>query len=203
MKVLMINGSPRGESNTYLALGEVAKSLEEEGIESEIVNIGVKPVQGCIACYKCVELGRCIFHDEIYETICAKMAKSDALVIGSPTYFAGPAGSLCAILDRLFFSAGHLFAYKPGACVAVARRGGASATFDRLNKYFTICNMPVVSSQYWNIVYGATPGEAKFDAEGLQTMRRLGKNMAWMLKNLANAPRPELNEERARTNFIR
>ena len=150
-------------------------------------------MQGCIACNKCGELGRCVFRDELYDTLHGKLAGADGLVVGSPTYYAGPNGSLCAILDRLFYSAGELLRFKPAAAVAVCRRGGASATFDRLNKYFTINNMPVVSSQYWNSVHGRLPGEATQDAEGMQTMRTLGDNMAWLLKNIQTGkiPLPE------------
>lgn len=205
MKVLLINGSPKGsKGNTHIALSEVAKALEANGIDSEIVSIGAKAVQGCIACNRCVELGRCVFNDEVYSRIREKLETADGVVIGSPVYFAGPNGSLCALLDRLFYSALPLLEYKPAAAVAVCRRGGASATFDRLNKYFTISNMPVVSSQYWNSVHGCVPGEAVQDAEGLQTMRTLGNNMAWMLKNLKDGgyPVPE-REKTIATNFIR
>ena len=166
MKVLLINGSPRANGNTFLALSEAASALEKNGIRTEIVSIGTKAVQGCIACNKCGELGRCVFRDELYETLRAKLAAADGLIVGSPTYYAGPNGSLCALLDRLFYSAGALLRSKPAAAVAVCRRGGASATFDRLNKYFTINEMPVVSSQYWNSVHGRLPGEATQDAEG-------------------------------------
>ena len=204
MKVLLINGSPRGEGNTYIALSEVAKTLEAEGIEAEIVSIGAKAVQGCIACGKCAELGRCVFNDALYNKVREKLAEADAIVVGSPVYYAGPNGSLCALLDRLFYSAAPLLRYKPAASVAVCRRGGASATFDRLNKYFTISCMPVVSSQYWNSVHGHAKGEAAQDAEGLQTMRTLGRNMAWVLKSLKNGgqPMPE-REEPIKTIFIR
>lgn len=204
MKVLLINGSPRGEGNTYIALSEVAKTLEAEGVEAEIVSIGAKAVQGCIACGKCAELGRCVFNDALYNKVREKLAEADAIVVGSPVYYAGPNGSLCALLDRLFYSAAPLLRYKPAASVAVCRRGGASATFDRLNKYFTISCMPVVSSQYWNSVHGHAKGEAAQDAEGLQTMRTLGRNMAWVLKSLKNGdqPMPE-REEPIKTSFIR
>ena len=204
MKVLLINGSPRGEGNTYIALSEVAKTLEAEGIEAEIVSIGAKAVQGCIACGKCAELGRCVFNDALYNKVREKLAEADAIVVGSPVYYAGPNGSLCALLDRLFYSAAPLLRYKPAASVAVCRRGGASATFDRLNKYFTISCMPVVSSQYWNSVHGHAKGEAAQDAEGLQTMRTLGRNMAWVLKSLKNGgqPMPE-REEPIKTSYIR
>lgn len=204
MKALLINGSPHVNGNTSIALEEVAKTLNEEGIDTEIVHIGAKAVQGCIACYKCYELGRCVFHDELYEKLLSKLDEADALVVGSPVYYAGPNGSLCAILDRLFYSAGKKLAYKPAAAVAVCRRGGASATFDRLNKYFTINCMPVVSSQYWNSVHGRQPGEAHEDAEGLQTMRTLARNMAWMLRQLhKDGVNPPALEPRQATNFIR
>ncbi len=204
MKVILINGSPRAHGNTYIALSEVAKALEENEVETEIVSIGTKAVQGCIACFKCAELGRCAFNDELYNTVREKVMAADAIVVGSPTYYAGPNGSLCALLDRLFCSSGQHLRYKPAAAVAVCRRGGASAVFDRLNKYFTINNMPVVSSSYWNSVHGRLPGEASQDGEGLQTMRTLGRNMAWMLKNLkkGNEPIPEA-EPRITTSFIR
>ena len=174
MKVLLINGSPRKQGNTFLALSEVASALEKQGITTEIVSIGTKAVQGCIACNKCGELGRCVFRDELYDTLHGKLAGADGLVVGSPTYYAGPNGSLCAILDRLFYSAGELLRFKPAAAVAVCRRGGASATFDRLNKYFTINNMPVVSSQYWNSVHGRLPGEATQDADHAHAGRQHG-----------------------------
>lgn len=204
MKVLLINGSPKGRGNTFIALSEVAKALESEGIGTEIVSIGTKAVQGCIACGRCRELGHCVFGDELYAAVRKKLAGADGIVVGSPVYYAGPNGSLCALLDRLFYSASDLLRYKPAASVAVCRRGGASATFDRLNKYFTINNMPVVSSQYWNSVHGRLPGEALQDAEGLQTMRTLGRNMAWMLKSFASSglPLPK-SEEGIATNFIR
>lgn len=205
MKVLLINGSPHPKGNTFTALSEAAATLQKEGIETEIVSIGAKAVQGCIACRKCVELGRCIFKDELYNSVREKLDSIDGLIVGSPVYYAGPNGSLCAFLDRLFFSCNNKLAYKPAASVAVCRRGGASATFDRLNKYFTINNMPVVSSQYWNSVHGRVPGEATQDAEGMQTMRTLGKNMAWLLKKIhKDGPQyPQPEEEHIFTNFIR
>lgn len=204
MKVLLINGSPRKEGNTFIALSEVARALENEGIETAIVHIGTRAVQGCIACGRCAELGRCVFSDAPYEAVREQLPAADGIVVGSPVYYAGPNGSLCALLDRVFYSCGGELAYKPAAAVAVCRRGGASATFDRLNKYFTISNMPVVSSQYWNSVHGLLPGEAREDAEGLQTMRVLGRNMAQLLKaGVGPGLRPESEEERAWTHFIR
>ena len=203
LKVLLVNGSPHRNGNTFIALSEVAKTLEEEGIASEIVSIGNHPVQGCIGCYKCKEKGICVFHDGLYLTLREKLAEADGIIIGSPVYFGGPSGSLCALLDRLFYSSGQLAEYKPAVSVVVCRRGGATATFDRLNKYFTILNMPVVPSQYWNSVHGRNSGEALQDAEGLQTMRTLAHNMAWMLRNLRNKDVPSVMEEPIHTNFIR
>ncbi len=204
MKVLLINGSPHVKGNTFLALTEVANALQKEEVETEIISIGAKAVQGCIACGKCKEIGHCVFQDELYTKIASQLDQIDGIVIGSPTYYAGPNGSLCALLDRLFFSQGHKLAYKPAAAVVICRRGGASATFDRLNKYFTINNMPIVSSQYWNSVHGRLPGEVTQDEEGMQTMRTLGRNMAWLLKNLkkGKVATPELEEWKP-THFIR
>lgn len=204
MKVLLINGSPKTKGNTFLALSEVAGALQKNGIETEIVSIGNKAVQGCIACGTCSKTGVCAFKDELYLSLREKLASADGLVVGSPVYYAGPNGSLCALLDRLFYSSSALLAHKPAAAVAVCRRGGATAAIDRLNKYFTITHMPVVSSQYWNIVYGRLPGEVAEDAEGMQTMRTLGNNMAWLLKSLHEAPQPLPEKEQpARTNFVR
>ena len=202
MKVVLINGSPHRKGNTFIALAEVAGALEKEGVQTEIIQLGIKAVQGCIACNKCAELGHCVFQDTLYNQVREALQEADGIVVGSPVYYAGPNGALCALLDRVFYSCSELLAYKAGASVAVCRRGGASATFDRLNKYFTILNMPVVSSQYWNSVHGMRPGEATEDAEGLQTMRMLGRNMAWLLKGVKREERPE-PELRVMTNFIR
>lgn len=204
MKVLLINGSPHPAGNTYEALNTMAETFREEGVEAEILNIGVRAVQGCIGCFSCSSTGRCAFNDPLYNMFEAKIKECDGLVVGSPVYYAGPNGSLCALLDRLFFASGRYLQYKPAAAVAVCRRSGATATFDRLNKYFTINNMPVVSSQYWNNAHGAAPGEVKEDGEGLQTMRTLARNMVWMMRNIANggAQRPTA-EEHISTNFIR
>ena len=201
MKVVLINGSPHRKGNTFIALSEVAGALEKEGVQTEIIQLGIKAVQGCIACNKCAE-GHCVFQDTLYNQVREALQEADGIVVGSPVYYAGPNGALCALLDRVFYSCSELLAYKAGASVAVCRRGGASATFDRLNKYFTILNMPVVSSQYWNSVHGMRPGEATEDAEGLQTMRMLGRNMAWLLKGVKREERPE-PELRVMTNFIR
>ncbi len=205
MRVLLINGSPRNEGNTFLALSEVAKTLNEEGVETVIVGIGKKAVQGCIACGMCGRTGRCTFNDDLYGKIFSIIKDGiDGLIVGSPVYYGGPNGSVCALMDRICYSMNGYLKFKPAASVAVCRRGGASATFDRLNKYFTILNMPVVSSQYWNMVYGQTPGQAALDEEGMQTMRTLGRNMAWMIKklNVSEDGHPEL-EQPVWTNFIR
>ena len=204
MRVLLINGSPRVKGNTSIALAEVAKVLEAEGVETTMVHIGVEPVRGCVACGACRKSNsRCAFSDALYDKLRAILEEGiDGLVVGSPVYYAGPNGSLCALLDRLFYSSGALLAYKPAAAVAVCRRGGASATFDRLNKYFTINNMPVVPSQYWNSVHGAAAGEALEDLEGLQTMRTLGRNMVWMLRDLKREDVPA-GEEKIKTSFVR
>ena len=205
MKVLLINGSPRDNGNTFTALNEVAKTLNAEGIETEIINIGKQAVQGCIACGWCGRTGKCTFNDDLYYRVLRAVKDGiDGLVIGSPVYYGGPNGSLCALLDRVFYSLGKDLQFKPGASVVVCRRGGATAAFDRLNKYFTMMNMPLVSSQYWNIVYGQTPGQAAQDEEGLQTMRTMARNMAWMIKklNIREDEHPQL-EPREWTNFIR
>lgn len=202
MKVILVNGSPRKQGNTNRALAEVAAQLEKGGIETEVFWVGNRAMQGCTACGKCHELGRCIFKDEPYEKLLALLEQADGLVIGSPTYYAAPAGSLCALLDRVFYSCGPLLKHKVGTAVAVCRRGGASANLDRLNKYFTISNMPVVPSQYWNLIHGRLPGEVEQDAEGLQTLRTLGQNMVWMLKSLNRDTAPEL-EAGVMTSFVR
>lgn len=202
MNALLINGSPHHQGNTAIALGAVAAQLEENGIATRTLWIGTGPVQGCIGCYKCMELGRCTFQDALYNEVRAAVEQADALIIGSPTYYAGPAGSLCALLDRLFYSSGSALRGKPAAAVAVCRRGGATTTFERLCKYFEIMSMPMANSQYWNIVYGRKPGDAAFDAEGMQTMRTLANNMAWLMRSLNRADRPE-QEPWQMTNFIR
>lgn len=203
MKVLLINGSPRQKGNTFIALSEVASALNRNGIETEIISIGNRPVQGCIACTKCQETRECVFKDNMYRILREKLKEANGLVVGSPTYFAGPNGALCALLDRLFYSCYDFVEFKPAAAVVTCRRCGSSATLDRLHKYFSICNMPVVSSQYWNSVHGRLPGEVLQDAEGMQTMRVLGDNMAWMLKSLCDRLHPQQIEPRAFTHFIR
>ena len=204
MKVLLINGSPHREGNTFIALSEVAETLRMLGDEAEIVWIGNRPVRGCIACGSCAKTGKCAFDDDVMPEILAKAAEADGIVVGSPVYYAGPNGALCAVLDRMFYSGGRFLQRKPAAAVVACRRGGASAAFDRLNKYFTMSNMPVVPSQYWNSVHGHKPGEAAQDAEGLQTMRTLARNMHWMLHGLDAGRADSVNPEpRKRTNFIR
>ncbi len=204
MKVLLINGSPNKSGCTNRALEEVAKALNSNDIENEIIHIGKKAVQGCIACGKCRDHERCVFNDDLYNTLFDKIKEIDGIVVGSPVYYAGPNGSLCAILDRLFYSGSKFLANKPAAAVVSCRRGGASSSFDRLNKYFTINQMPVISSQYWNSVHGNTPEEVEQDLEGLQIMRTLGNNMAWMLKTMNDSNHVITREkERIATNFIR
>lgn len=203
MKVVLVNGSPHKKGCTFTALSEVASTLEKEGIETQIFHIGNKMVHGCIACNKCSELGKCIFNDDVANELSELMQDADGIVVGSPVYYAGPNGALCALLDRIFFSSSDKLAYKPAAAVVSARRSGTTATFDRLNKYFTINRMPVVSSQYWNAVHGMDADDVKKDLEGLQTMRTIGTNMAWLLKNIVSSNHvcPKL-EEWTPTNFI-
>lgn len=205
MKVLMINGSPHAEGNTYAALQEMENIFREEGIETEILHVGNKDIRGCIACGFCGKNGKCAFDDMVNEAA-PKFAECDGLVVGSPVYYASANATLIAFLDRLFYSAGCDKTMKVGASVVAARRGGLSATFDELNKYFTISGMPVASSQYWNSVHGRTPGEAKEDGEGMQTMRVLARNMAFLMKSIALGKKeyglPE-KEERVSTHFIR
>lgn len=203
-KVLLINGSPHKNGCTYTALNEIAGVLNKEDIQTEIFHIGVGAVHGCIACGKCRNLGKCVLEDDICDEVQKRMLEADGIIIGSPVYYAGPNGALCAVLDRAFYSSGGKLQNKPAAAVTSCRRGGASATFDRLNKYFTISNMPVVSSQYWNSVHGNTPEEVKQDLEGLQVMRTLGANMAWLINSIdkAGLEKP-VREQRVGTNFIR
>ena len=205
MKVLLINGSPRANGNTAIALDEMVKVFKEEGIESEVVQIGQKDVRGCIACGSCYKTGKCVFDDVVNECA-AKYEECDGLVIASPVYYASANGTLISFLDRLFYSTHFDKRMKVGASVTVARRGGCSATFDELNKYFTICGMPIASSQYWNSVHGAKRGEANEDPEGLQTMRTLARNMSFLMKSIALGKEkyglPE-KEAQQSTNFIR
>ncbi len=205
MKVLMINGSPRVGGNTAVALREMEQIFEAEGIKTETVQVGNRDVRGCIACQSCYEKGKCVFDDIVNETA-PKLEACDGLVIASPVYYASANGTLISFLDRLFYSSPFDKSMKVGASVAVARRGGLSATFDELNKYFTISNMPIASSQYWNSVHGREAGEASQDAEGLQTMRTLARNMSFLMKSIALGKEkyglPE-KEPSQRTDFIR
>ena len=205
MKILLINGSPKANGNTALALKAMEGIFAEQGIETETVHIGNRPIRGCVACGGCAKKGRCVF-DDIVNEVAPKFEAADGIVVGSPVYYAGPNATVTAFLDRLFYSTSFDKTMKVGAAAAVCRRGGASATFDRLNKYFTIAGMPVVSSQYWNSVHGGAPGEAAQDEEGLQTMRTLARNMAFLIKSIALGREafglPE-KEEHAWTNFIR
>ncbi len=205
-KVLLINGSPHEFGCTYTALKEVADTLEKNGVETEFLYLGTKPVAGCIACRSCVKTGRCAFDDRVNELL-DKLDQYQGIVVGSPVYFAGPSGQLCAFLDRLFFSGGGRMAGKIAASVVSCRRGGASAAFDRLNKYFTISNMHVAGSQYWNQVHGNSPEQTLQDVEGMQTMRTLGRNIAWLIKSVeagkAAGVTPPEQEQSIKTNFIR
>ena len=207
MKVLLINGSPRKEGNTAIALAEVAKQLAKEGIESEMVWIGNKPIRGCIACGQCKvkAIGRCVFDDDICNKISEKFEESNALIVGSPVYYGQPNGALLSIIQRAFFSNGTNISGKPAASIAVCRRGGATAVFESLNMPFQMMNMPIVTSQYWNIVYGRAEGDAALDTEGLQTMRTLARNMTWLLKstNGEKAPGRPADEAWEAMHFIR
>jgi len=206
MKVLLINGSPHADGCTYTALREVEKTLNKQGVDTHIYHIGKQPVWGCISCLACNKTGVCAFGDDPANTIIKLMKEADGVVIGTPVYYASINGALGALLDRVFFAAGSQFWYKPAAGIVSCRRGGAGSAFDRLNKYFTISGMPVVSSQYWNGVHGMTPEEVREDIEGLQIMRTLGINMAWMLKNIAAGKEsvPLLDQEEwTPTNFVR
>ena len=202
MKVLLINGSPKQDGCTFTALMEVAFALEASDVKTELFHIGKEPQRGCIGCMKCREIKKCVFDDDLCNELAERIKAADGVVVGSPVYFSGPNGALCALLDRVFYSNRDDFKHKPAACVVSCRRGGASAAFDRLNKYFTISQMHVVSSQYWNAVHGFTPDDVRRDLEGLQVMRTLGYNMAWLLKCIkSGCPPPEPEKERFRTNF--
>ncbi|MBD5548834.1 MAG: flavodoxin family protein [Lachnospiraceae bacterium] len=205
MKVLMINGSPKANGNTYIALHEMEKIFEQEGIETEILHIGNKDIRGCISCRQCYEKGRCVFEDVVNETA-QKFEECDGLVVGSPVYYASANATLVAFLTRLFYSTHFDKTMKVGAAVAAARRGGLTATYDELNKFFGISGMPIASGQYWNGIHGSAPGEAKQDTEGLQMMRTLARNMTFLMKSIALGKEkygvPE-KEPFARMNFIR
>lgn len=207
MKVLLINGSPHKHGCTYTALAEIVKELEKENIEGEIFYIGTQPIRGCIGCNRCSELDHCSYDADIVNEVIAKVRTADGFIFGSPVHYASAGGAMIALMDRLFYAAGDAFAYKPGASVVSARRAGTTAAYDQLNKYIGISKMIMVPSQYWNMVHGNTSAEVLQDAEGLQIMRTLGKNMAWLLKLIANGNEngiqiPEA-EERIATNFIK
>lgn len=205
MKVLMINGSPRSDGNTAAALSEMEKIFVQEGVVTEVVHVGNKDIRGCIGCRKCSSAGKCVFDDLVNETA-PKFEVCDGLVVGSPVYYASANATLVAFLTRLFYSTNFDKTMKVGAAVAAARRGGLSATFDELNKFFAISGMPIASSQYWNSIHGAAAGEAAQDAEGLQTMRTLARNMVFLMRGVALAKKeyglPE-KEIPQRTNFVR
>ncbi len=206
MKVLLVNGSPRAAGCTNTALEEVAKTLGEAGIETEIFWLGAKPVQDCVACGKCRERKKCVF-DDVVNTLIEKAKTADGFVFGSPVYYAHPSGRVQSALDRAFYAGKYAFAGKPGAAVVSARRGGTASSFDVINKYFGISSMPVVSSTYWNMVYGNTSDEVRRDEEGMQTMRNLGRNMAYLLKCIevgkAAGIESPVQEGAFKTNFIR
>lgn len=204
MKVLIINGSPRVNGNTGIAVDEMKKIFDQEEIETEIVQIGNKDIRGCIACNSCAQKGKCVFDDAVNE-LAAKFEEADGLVVASPVYYASANATLIACLDRLFYSTGFDKTMKVGASVVCARRGGCSATYDELNKYFTISNMPVASSQYWNSIHGRLPGEAQLDEEGKQVMRVLARNMSFLMKSIALGKEKyglPKQEEHIATNFI-
>lgn len=207
MKVLIINGSPKAKGNTATALHEVERTLQQQGIETEWIHVGHLNLHGCIACNKCWDSGLCTFNDIVLE-LSEKMKDADGLLVGSPVYFASPNGTLLSLLDRLFYSNLHAdWSMKVGASVSIARRGGATATMDVLNKYFLKTNMPVVPSQYWSIAHGTTPGEVNQDEEGMQTMRQLGLNMAFLIKSIRLGIKcfgsPKIQEPLTETHYIR
>lgn len=207
MKVLLINGSPKKAGCTFTAITEIEKTLKEEGIETEIFQIGNGPVRGCIDCMKCAELGKCVFDDDCANSMIDKIAEADGVIIGSPVYYASSNGAFNALLDRVFYAGSDKFAHKPAAAIASARRGGTTATFDQLNKYFTISQMPIVTSTYWNNIHGTDPTQTVQDLEGMQVMRNLARNMAWMLRCIElgkqHGVEPPVAENTARTDFIR
>ena len=205
MKVLLINGSPKANGNTALALAEMAQVFQQEGIEAETIHIGNRDIRGCVACNGCAKKGSCVFDDAVNE-VAPKFEAADGIVVGSPVYYAGPNATVTAFLDRLFYSTSFDKTMKVGAAAVVCRRGGASAAFDRLNKYFTISGMPVASGYYWNSVHGMTPGEAAQDAEGLRNMRMVARNMAFLVKSIALGREKyglPVKEQGEMTNFIR
>ena len=208
MKVLLVNSSPKTKGNTAAALAEVARALEVHGVGTETVHLGTEPIRDCIGCGKCRELeNACVFDDDLVNSLIGKAAEADGFVFGTPVYYAHPTGRILSVLDRAFYAGGAAFAHKPGAAVAVARRGGITASFDVLNKYFTINQMPIVSSTYWNGVHGRVPGEAVQDEEGMRTMRNIAHNMAWLLRCIElgkrNGVEPPAAESGPMTSFVR
>lgn len=203
MKAVLLNGSPHAKACTFTALREVADALEQSGVETEIIHAIQGPVHGCTGCRMCAKTGRCVFDDDLVNEVREKVAQADGLVIGSPVYYASPNGAFLAFLDRMFFAGSERFRHKPGAAVVSARRAGTTASLDALNKYFLISNMPLVPSQYWPMVHGNTPEEVAQDEEGLQIMRCLGRNMAWLMRCIATGGPPPAMEEKKRTSFIR
>lgn len=207
MKVLLINGSPRKNGCTYTALCEVAKPLNECGIETEIVHIGAKPVRGCIGCGGCSGKGKCVFDDDITNEVIQKAKEADGFIVGSPVYYASPNGTLISLLDRAFYAGKSNFVHKPAAAIVSARRAGTTASLEVINKYFTFAQMPLVSSSYWNMVHGSKPEDVMQDLEGLQIMRNLGRNMAWLLKCIEAGKQSGIelpqNEFNNKTSFIR
>ena len=205
MKVLLVNGSPHEKGCTYTALKEIANTLENNDIETDFLWLGIEPLAGCIGCNACLKTGKC-FRNDIVNDFLNKVPDIDGFVFGSPVHFASSSGALTSFMDRAFYGRRKLFENKPACCICSCRRGGASATFDQINKYFSMSNMPIVTSQYWNQVHGTNPDEVKRDLEGMQTMRTLGNNMAWLLKCIDIAKKSGLeypkNEEIIKTNFI-
>ena len=207
MKVLLINGSPRKKGNTHLALMEAAKQLERNGIKTELIEIGASPVRGCIACNQCKikPFRRCVFDDDLCNRAISLMEECDGLIVGSPTYYGQPNGTVLSLIQRMSYAGSHVMQNKPAAAVAVCRRGGASTVYQTLLMPFQMQNMPIVTSQYWNIVYGAMQGQAELDAEGMQTMRTMANNMAWLLKKIHAEDNPDYpkREEWQLMSFIR
>ena len=207
MKVVLVNGSRRDAGCTYTALSVIADTLKENGVESEILQVGKQVKHPCMGCYACQKLKKCVFDDDVVNEYAKKIAEADGFIIGEPVYYGGPASQAQMFMDRLFYSHGSEFAFKPAAAIASCRRGGLTAAMDRMNKYFTIAQMPIVSSNYWNGIHGNAPEEVMKDEEGIQIMRILGKNMAWLLKCIEagkkNGVAVPAAEDKIKTNFIR
>lgn len=206
MKVILVNGSPKANGCTFTALSEVASALEKNGVETEIFHVGTEPIRGCMGCGACSKLGKCTYTDSV-NTFIEKAKEADGFIFGSPVHYAAASGMLTSFLDRAFYAGKPYLEYKPGAAIVSCRRAGSTAALEQISKYFTISNMPVVSSQYWNMVHGSTPADVKQDLEGMQTMKILGNNMAWLLKAIEAAKQAGINkpekEAKIATNFIR